>query len=104
MTLHPKLTARQQQVLDFMRAFHAENDQLPPMHVLSKHFGWKSDNAAMTFARILEAKGYLEKNAVSKYRFSRNAIPAAVPLDTLPGAVARPPWPFGVPVRRYIGA
>jgi SOS-response transcriptional repressor LexA len=105
--LHPQLTARQRQVLDFMRDFHVRNDQLPPMSAISKHFGWKSDNAAKTFADILEAKGYIEKNEVGKYRFTREEQPAAVPLDTLPGALTaepvRPPWPLQPPVRRYIG-
>lgn len=103
--LHPHLTPRQQLVLDFLRTFHAENDQLPPMRAIAAHFGWKSENSAQTFADILEAKGYIEKNAVGKYRFTREQ-PSAVAMDTLPGALLRLPVREmdGIPVRRFIGA
>lgn len=104
--LPPQLTARQQQVLDFLRAFYAKNDQLPPARSICDHFGWKSDNAAQTFTSILEAKGYIEKNEVGKYRFTRTEHPAAVALDTLPGALVRLPVveASGIPVRRFMGA
>lgn len=94
----PKLTLRQQQVMDYMRAFHAENDQLPPQAVIARHFGWKSSNAAQTFADILTAKGYIEKNAVGRYRFTRTVadpLPAAGELLRLPVrdlAPARHSW------------
>lgn len=85
------LTKRQREVLDFMRAFYARNDQLPPMAFISRHFGWKSQNAAQTFADILAAKGFIEKNDVGRYRFTRQAIedtaappPAAGELVRLP--------------------
>lgn len=102
--LHPKLTARQQQVLDFIRAFHAKNDQLPPMSSIAEAFGWKSVNSAQTFANILEAKGYIERNEVGKYRFTRAERPAATALDTLPGALlCLPVVDSAIPVRRFIG-
>ena len=66
-----KITARQQQVLDYMRAFHAENDQLPPMWSVCEHFGWTAMNSAQGHARILEEKGYLERNAIGNLRFAR---------------------------------
>ncbi|MCA0214747.1 MAG: hypothetical protein LCH79_16410 [Proteobacteria bacterium] len=73
MKLNAPLTMRQQQVLDFMRSFLADNDQLPTHACIAKRFGWKSDNAALTFTKILEAKGYLERNTLGKYRLARPA-------------------------------
>lgn len=99
MKLHSKLTPRQQQVLDYLRAFYEENDQLPPMQTIADHFGWKSMNSAATFTAILEAKGYIEKNAVGKFRFSRHQPDFS---DTVP--IASPVRCEVVPVRRYIGA
>ena len=66
------LTEIQQKVLDFMREFHAENDQLPPMKTMSEHFGWRSGNAAHEHACALEIHGMIEKNTVGKYRFARD--------------------------------
>lgn len=85
MKLHAPLTMRQQQVLDFMRAFLADNDQLPTHSCIAKRFGWKSDNAALTFTKILEAKGYLERNTLGKYRLARpTPTPPAATMLALP--------------------
>lgn len=65
------LTARQQQVLDYMREFFAENDQLPPVAVVSEHFGWKSPNSAQLHIEQLVRLRRLEANAVGKLRFVR---------------------------------
>ena len=67
------LTGRQQQVLEFMREFFAENDQLPPVKVISDHFGWKSANAAQQHIERLVSLRRLEANAVGKLRFVREA-------------------------------
>ena len=69
-----KLTTRQQQVLGFMLQFFAENDQSPPMHAISSHFDFKSNNAAQDHVKVLERKGYLERNAVGNYRFARERV------------------------------
>ena len=69
------LTHRQEQVLYFMRAFFAKNDQLPPCQYVRMAFGWKSDNAAQTHIAQLERRGYLERNETGKYRFTR--LPAS---------------------------
>ena len=66
-----KLTKLQAAVLGFMREYFAENDQLPPVHVISSHFGYKSLTSAHDHIKALEAKGCIEKNAVGKYRFAR---------------------------------
>ncbi len=65
------LTARQQQVLDYMRDFFAENDQLPPTAKISEHFGWKSANSAQLHIEQLVRLRRLEANAVGKLRFVR---------------------------------
>ena len=65
------LTNRQQQVLEFMREFFAENDQLPPTKVISSHFGWKSANSAQLHVEQLVRLRRLEANAVGKLRFVR---------------------------------
>jgi SOS-response transcriptional repressor LexA len=53
-----------------MRAFLDANDQLPPMHAISAHFGWESANSAQTHVFALERRGYLERNAVGKWRLT----------------------------------
>ena len=58
-------------VLAFMREFFAENDQLPPVHVISKRFGWSSDSAADWHVQALLRFGRLERNVVGKLRFAR---------------------------------
>lgn len=65
------LTAKQQQVLNFMKSFFDQNDQIPPMHAIRDHFGWKSNNAAQEHCDALETHGRIEKNAVGKFRFVR---------------------------------
>lgn len=66
------LTEKQALVLEFMRKFHADQDQLPPRHVLCRHFGWSCQNAATEYLKALERKGYIEKNVLGcKYRFTR---------------------------------
>lgn len=67
------LTDRQQEVLDYMREFHAENDQLPPAHQIARHFGLKSANTVVQHLEALVRKRRLEANAVGKLRFVREA-------------------------------
>ena len=64
------LTGRQQQVVDFMWGFYRENDMLPGMNDICRHFSWASSNAALTHVREIEKRGYIELNAVEKYRFT----------------------------------
>ena len=65
------LTKRQAEIRRFMLDFFKANDQLPPMHVISTHFGFSAINSADTHVKQLERKGVIEKNAVGKYRFVR---------------------------------
>lgn len=71
------LTPKQTEVLAYMREFLAENDQLPPNSAMRARFGWSSDNAAFEVIAALAKKGYLERNAVGKYRFTRSAACAS---------------------------
>lgn len=67
------LTGRQQQVLEFMREFFAENDQLPSTSVIAQHFGWKSRTSAQSDIEQLVRLRRLECNAVGNLRFVREA-------------------------------
>ena len=77
MAVNHDLTTRQREVLAYMRSFWAENDQLPPMHAIAEHFGFRSGNAAHDYLNALERKGFIERNAVGKYRFVRDRVLAA---------------------------
>jgi SOS-response transcriptional repressor LexA len=66
-----RLTKTQEIVLDFIVQFFADNDQLPPMHAIATQFGWASVNAAQEVCAQLVRKGFIERNAVGKYRFAR---------------------------------
>lgn len=66
-----QLTRRQLQVVAFLREFLAANDQIPPMHVISERFGWRSANAAQQHIDALSRKGLLERNDIGNWRFAR---------------------------------
>ena len=53
------LTARQAEVLAFLRAFIAERGFPPTYREMGLHFGWASSNAAGDFLRVLERKGHI---------------------------------------------
>lgn len=61
------------EVLAFMRQFFADNDQLPPLSVIARAFGWSCVGAAQYHTELLARFGYIEKNAVGKWRFARRA-------------------------------
>ena len=80
-----ELTSKQADVLAFLRFFLELNDQLPPASWLRANFVWASDNAAATYLATLAKKGYIEHNAVGKYRFARrNACESNVDASTTP--------------------
>lgn len=75
MKRHKKLlTEKQQYVYNFMKSFFLQNDQLPPMATIADHFGWASDNAAQEMIRCIEKAGWIERNAVNKWRFVRDEL------------------------------
>lgn len=67
------LTDKQLAVFVFMQEFFRENDQLPPQAALQERFGWKHECSADQYRLALERAGYIERNAVGKFRFSREA-------------------------------
>jgi hypothetical protein len=64
-----RLTDKQLAVFVFMHDFFRENDMLPPQIAIDTHFGAQG---AWRTQRSLERKGYIERNAVGKYRFVRD--------------------------------
>lgn len=64
------LSPVQAATLDYAWEFYQQNDQLPPLHVICENFGWASRQAAVDVMKALEKKGYVERNAVKKYRFT----------------------------------
>ncbi len=58
-------------ILDYMRKFLLENDQMPPMQTIADHFG-VYPNAINERMQKLEQAGFLQRNAVNKLMFSRN--------------------------------
>ena len=71
------LTSRQREVLAYMLQFLADNDQLPPMQFIAAHFGFRSPQAAQDHVTALERKGFIERNAVGKFKFVRDRVMAA---------------------------
>lgn len=65
-----ELTERQKEYLDFMRAFFAENDQLPPIQVLAEAMGVTNNAANDALTRLIRA-GAIERNSVGKWMFAR---------------------------------
>jgi hypothetical protein len=63
-------TGLQLQVLEYMRTFLAENDQLPPMHLIALHFDIAASSADWHVKTLLRL-GFLERNAAGKLRFAR---------------------------------
>lgn len=59
------------QVLVFMRSFFVDNDQLPPVAVIARHFGRGSLGTAQHHVAALLHHGAVERNAVGKLRFAR---------------------------------
>ena len=54
-----KLTARQQEVLDFLHDAHRTNGVMPSTREIQKYFGFASQTAAMSHLRALERKGVI---------------------------------------------
>jgi len=63
------LTARQQQVLDFLIKFQKENQNSPSLREIMDYFGFVSTNASTTHLNALEKKGY-----ITRKRFNHRGI------------------------------
>jgi repressor LexA len=55
------LTERQEEILDFIRAHQQEHSIPPSTRAIQKHFGFSSQNSAMSHLRALAAKGAVEQ-------------------------------------------
>jgi len=93
-----ELTARQEEVLDFIRRQQQQTGFPPSSREIQAHFGFQSQTAAMNHLRALERKGVINRtpgkarSAVdSNFRFSHvlrqipilGQIPAGMPSDTV---------------------
>ena len=56
-----KLTARQQELLDFLHDAHRENGVMPSTREIQAHFGFASQTAAMSHLRALERKEVIKR-------------------------------------------
>lgn len=56
-----KLTARQQEILDFLHAEHRRTGIMPSTREIQEHFGFASQTAAVSHLRALEKKGVIVK-------------------------------------------
>lgn len=85
------LTPIQETVLAYLRTYHAENDCLPSIRQIAKHFGWSSQTNAMGHLRHLVKKGHLETITDTTrrtfYRFARPPL-VGTALSRTPGCSA----------------
>lgn len=79
-----RLTARQVQVLLYLRVFFAANHCLPPCAQTAHDFGWKSPNAANEIMLMLEQNGALTRNELGGYMFTPAGLTQPLPE---PGAL-----------------
>ncbi len=57
------LTKRQQELLDFLRRYHADTGLMPSTREIQSHFGFASQTAAVSHLRALEKKGVIQRVA-----------------------------------------
>ena len=74
MTTLPTLTQHQRKMLDYLLAFHADNDCLPPAAQIARDFGYASPNSATCTLDQMEKKGYLLRNELSRRMFARPVL------------------------------
>ncbi len=58
-----QLTARQQELLDYLRSYQRINGVMPSTRDIQRHFGFSSQTAAMSHLRALEKKGVIQRHA-----------------------------------------
>lgn len=63
-----KLTQRQQQALDFVRAFVAKNGHPPTLREIGEHMGISSTNGVSDHLNALERKGVVVRGSKGKAR------------------------------------
>ncbi|MBL9130435.1 MAG: repressor LexA [Verrucomicrobiaceae bacterium] len=57
-----QLTARQQELLDYLRSYQRSNGVMPSTRDIQRHFGFSSQTAAMSHLRALEKKGAIRRH------------------------------------------
>ena len=57
------LTARQREMLEFLRRYQREHGVMPSTRDIQKAFGFSSQTAAMSHLRALEKKGVIQRHA-----------------------------------------
>lgn len=61
--MHPNLTRRQQEIVDFLRLEQRQTGIMPSTREIQHHFGFASQTAAMSHLRALERKGVIQRLA-----------------------------------------
>jgi SOS-response transcriptional repressor LexA len=74
------LTARQQAILDFMKAYHAQHREPPTMRTIMVHLGIKSTNGVRCHFLAMEKKGVLTQKGSRRWQAVDNTEPRAVDL------------------------
>jgi repressor LexA len=59
--MNTKLTARQQELMDFLHEAQRTNGVMPSTREIQAHFGFASQTAAMSHLRALERKGVIKR-------------------------------------------
>ena len=110
------LTARQEEILDFIRAHQQEHGIPPSTRSIQKQFGFASQNSAMSHLRALAAKGAVNQFGDGSWGVRATqvqgllelpiygAIPAGLPdaRESEPGeALACDPSLFGIKAHRH---
>jgi repressor LexA len=90
----PSLTERQQQVLDFIRAFQAEQGVPPSTREIQRHFQFASQTAVMGHLRALANKGMVEQLAGRSWGLKASEVQTHFQLDVY-GSI-----PAGLPEMR----
>lgn len=57
-----RLTARQQELLEYLRSYQRTNGVMPSTRDIQRHFGFSSQTAAMSHLRALEKKGVIQRH------------------------------------------
>lgn len=57
-----RLTARQQELLNFLRSYQRSEGVMPSTRDIQRHFGFSSQTAAMSHLRALEKKGVIQRH------------------------------------------
>ena len=60
------LTKRQEQILEFIKSYVSKNGYPPTIRDINQNFSMKSPRAAHKHLFVLEKKGYIERNGVSR--------------------------------------